>query len=78
MPDVFMVPDTDSNLYSSLGVMKNLDELIEHDAGFNRNDFFHYCPGCGKYDGHQCALPYRKRFPSLLFVNKSLLAKRAD
>lgn len=39
MPDVFMVPDTDFNLYSSLGVMKNLDELIEHDAGFDRNDF---------------------------------------
>ena len=35
-----MVPDTDFNLYSSLGVMKNLDELIEHDAGLDRNDFF--------------------------------------
>lgn len=74
MPDVFMVPDTDFNLYSSLGVMKNLDELIEHDAGFNRNDFFTTALDAGKYDGHQCALPY-ETVPVLLFVNKSLLAK---
>lgn len=74
MPDVFMVPDTDFNLYSSLGVMKNLDELIEHDAGFDRNDFFTTALDAGKYDGHQCALPY-ETVPVLLFVNKSLLAK---
>ena len=74
MPDVFMVPDSDFNLYSSLGVLKNLDELIEHDAGVDRNDFFTTALDAGKYEGHQCALPY-ETVPVLLFVNKSLLAK---
>ena len=58
----------------AIEVMKKLDELIEHDAGFNRNDFFTTALDAGKYDGHQCALPY-ETVPVLLFVNKSLLAK---
>ena len=56
------------------GSHENLDELIEHDAGFDRNDFFTTALDAGKYDGHQCALPY-ETVPVLLFVNKSLLAK---
>ena len=33
MPDVFMVPDSDFNLYSSLGVLKNLDGSLSMTPG---------------------------------------------
>ncbi|WP_077609218.1 ABC transporter substrate-binding protein [Clostridium sp. Marseille-P2415] len=74
MPDVFMVLDSDFDKFTSLGVMKNLDELIEGDAAFHKEDFFTTALNTGRYGGHQYALPY-ETVPTLMFVNKSLLAK---
>lgn len=74
MPDVFMVLDSGFNQYSSLGVMKNLDDLIAHDSNFHKQDFFTTALNIGSYSGHQYALPY-ETVPTLMFVNKSLLAK---
>jgi len=74
LPDVLMVLDTDFSRYCSLGALKNLDELIAGDSGFDESDFFSTALNIGKNSGHQYALPYEV-VPTLLFVNKSLLAK---
>lgn len=74
MPDVFMVPDSDFNLYTSLGVLKNLDELIGRDSEFDKEEFFTTALNIGNDSGHQFALPY-ETVPTMMFVNKTLLAK---
>lgn len=74
IPDVFMVLDTDFNQYCSLDVMKNLDEYMENDPEFDETRYFSTALDIGKNSGHQYALPYEV-VPTLLFVNKSLLAK---
>ena len=73
MPDVFMVLDTDFSHYCALGAMKNLDELIAGDEDFDESAFFSTALDIGKEGGSQYALPYEV-VPTLLFVNKSLLA----
>ncbi|MEY8354977.1 extracellular solute-binding protein [Lachnospiraceae bacterium 54-53] len=74
MPDVFMVLDSDFDKFTSLGVMKNLDGLINGDEEFHKEDFFTTALNTGRYGGGQYALPY-ETVPTLMFVNKSLLAK---
>lgn len=74
MPDVFMVLDSDFDRFSSLGVMENLDDLMEEDKTFIKEDYFTTALHTGRYEGKQYALPY-ETVPTLMFVNKSLLAK---
>ena len=74
LPDVFMVLDTDFNQYCSLGALKNLDDIITEDTEFDESKYFTTALDNGKNSGHQYALPYEV-VPTLLFVNKSLLAK---
>lgn len=71
-PDVFMVLSSDFNQFSSMGVMKNLDELMQEDEGFQTENFFRTALDTGRYNGGQYALPY-EIVPTLMFVNKSLL-----
>lgn len=73
-PDVFMVLDTDFDQFCSMGVMKNLDELILHDEDFHEEKFFTSTYACGSYRGSQYALPY-ETVPTLMFVNKTLLTQ---
>lgn len=73
-PDVFMVLGTDFNQFSSLGVMKNLNELMEQDASFDPEKYFSSAFCTGQYGGIQYALPY-ETVPTLMFVNKTLLTK---
>lgn len=72
MPDVFMVLDDDFNLFSSMGVMKNLDGLMEKDQDFDQDAYYPITLKAGEYGGHQYALPYETA-PTLMFVNKTLL-----
>ncbi len=72
MPDVFMVLTEDFEKFSSLGIMKNLDELIAHDKDFSGDKFFSAPYNSGKYLGTQYALPF-ETVPTLMFVNKTLL-----
>ena len=74
LPDVFMVLDTDFNQYCSLGALKNLYDIITEDTEFDESKYFTTALDIGKNSGHQYALPYEV-VPTLLFVNKSLLAK---
>nr|WP_288824745.1 extracellular solute-binding protein [uncultured Clostridium sp.] len=73
-PDVFMVLDSDFDKFTSLGVMKNLDDLMSSDSSFHKEDFFATALDTGRNGEHQYALPYEV-VPTLMFVNKSLLAK---
>nr|WP_314465250.1 extracellular solute-binding protein [uncultured Clostridium sp.] len=73
-PDVFMVLDSDFDKFTSLGVMKNLDDLMSSDSSFHKEDFFATALDTGRNGEHQYALPYEV-VPTLMFVNKSLLAE---
>ncbi len=73
-PDVFMVLSSDFYRFSSLGVVKNLDVLIEADPGFDREAFFKSGLAVGQYGGGQYALPY-EIVPTLMFVNRTLLLR---
>lgn len=76
MPDVFMVLDSDFDKFTSLGVMKDLDVLMAGDHAFHKENFFSTALNTGRRDGRQYALPY-ETVPTLMFVNKSLLAKES-
>lgn len=73
-PDVFMVLGTDFNQFSSMGVMKNLEPLMENDPDFDEEKYFSSSLRSGQYGEVQYALPY-ETVPTLMFVNKTLLAK---
>ena len=73
-PDVFMILGTDFNQFSSMEVMKNLDELMEQDSDFEKENYYSSAFRTGQYGEMQYALPY-ETVPTLMFVNKTLLAK---
>ncbi|MDV3427744.1 MAG: extracellular solute-binding protein [Bacillota bacterium] len=73
-PDVFMILPEDFNVFSSTGVLKNLDGLIKKDKDFNSSKYYKAAYEFGKYQGKQFALPYES-VPTLMFVNKTLLEK---
>ncbi|MDO4649071.1 MAG: extracellular solute-binding protein [Eubacteriales bacterium] len=74
LPDVFMILDTDFAKYCSLGVLKNLDSLMEEDKDFDKDQYFKTALDIGRNKGSQYALPY-ETVPTLMFFNKTLLAK---
>ena len=76
-PDVFMILKDDFDKFSSMGILKNLDLLIEQDEDFNTDDYYATTYNTGKYLGTQYALPY-ETVPALMFVNKSLLMKEGN
>lgn len=74
LPDVFMVLPEDFNTFSSVGLLKDLDFLIESDTGFDVEDFYEGSYDAGEFNGSQYALPYES-VPTLMFVNKTLLER---
>lgn len=73
-PDVFMVLGSDFDQFSSIGIMKNLQELIEQDKAFDTEKYFSSALSTGRYGNVQYALPY-ETVPTLMFVNQTLLSK---
>lgn len=71
-PDVFFVLAEDFNDLAEIGVLKNLEPLIEADKGFSRDSFYSSAYAYGRYDGTQYSLPYECA-PKLMFVNKTIL-----
>ena len=71
-PDVFMVLSDDFNQFCSMGVLKNLEDVIEKDEEFDTEKYFSTAMACGQYENSQYALPYEV-VPTLIFVNKTLL-----
>lgn len=74
MPDVFMILSNDFNRLASLGVLKDLEKLMNQDSTFNKDEYFTTALLTGQYNGNQYALPY-ETVPTLMFVNKTLLQK---
>lgn len=72
--DVFFILDRDFNTFASIGVMKNLDELIKKDKSFDQSKFYKSAYRAGQYQGQQYALPYES-VPTMMFVNKTLLER---
>ena len=73
-PDVFMVLGEDFNQFAEIGIMKNLEPLMDQDPTFDRNAYYSTALRAGQYGGHQYAMPY-ETMPTLMFVNKSLLSR---
>lgn len=73
-PDVFMVLGSDFDQFSSIGIMKNLEELIDADQTFDKEKYFSSALSTGQYGNVQYALPY-ETVPTLMFVNQTLLTK---
>ena len=71
-PDVFMVLGEDFNQFAEIGIMKDLEQLMENDPDFDQNCYYATTLQAGQYGGRQYALPY-ETVPILMFVNKSLL-----
>ncbi len=72
-PDVFMVLADDFNQFCSMGMVQNLDKLIEEEA-FDTEKYYSTALEAGEYMGSQYALPYEV-VPKLIFVNKTFLEK---
>ena len=72
-PDVFMVLSDDFNLYASMGLLQNLDDLAVNDNNFSKEDYYKAAITYGTYNQKQYALPFES-VPTLMFVNKTLLA----
>lgn len=73
-PDIFCVLPGDFNTFASIGIMKNLDELIKRDKTFNINRMYLNAIKFGQFQGIQYAIS-KELDPQLMFVNKTLLKK---
>ncbi|WP_231038466.1 ABC transporter substrate-binding protein [Pectinatus haikarae] len=73
-PDIFMVLSDDFNLYSTMGLLQNLDTLAESDPSFDTDAYYPASLDYGQYKHRQYALPFES-VPTLMFVNKTLLAR---
>ncbi len=73
-PDVFVVPGGDFALYASMGALAPLDRYMEKDDSFDSSVYYPMAMDYGCWQGVSYALPVGA-VPTLMFVNKSLLAK---
>ena len=74
LPDVFMVLPEDFSIFSSVGMLKNLDSYTKIDKAFKKSNYYEGSYDAGTYKGTQYALPYES-VPTLMLVNKTLLKK---
>lgn len=74
LPDVFMVNSNDFSIFSSIGILQDLDKFMEEDANFKKEAYFTPALQAGKYRDSQYAMPYES-VPTLMYVNKTLLEK---
>lgn len=73
-PDVFMIPAGQLDILASLGVLENLEPLMERDQEFECADYYPAPWRYGNIRATQYALPYES-VPTLMFINKTLLEK---
>ena len=72
LPDVFFILNDDFNTYAELGLLQNLEKLIERDASISSSDYFESAYNSGTYLNKQFALPYEVN-PNLMAINRTLL-----
>ena len=73
-PDVFVVPGADFDLYAASGALYPLARSASVDASFDASVYYKSALDYGKWQGQSYALPIGA-VPTLMFVNKSLLAR---
>lgn len=71
-PDVFIVLPDDLNLFCSIGVLYNLDDLVENDATFMDASVYSAALETGQWGEGQYTLPFELS-PTMMFVNRTLL-----
>ncbi|HIT89614.1 MAG TPA: extracellular solute-binding protein [Candidatus Merdenecus merdavium] len=71
-PDVAMVLSEDFNRLAFLHVLVDLDEMMDSDQDFERDQYYSTAIESGLYKGDQYALPYEV-VPQLMCVNRTLL-----
>ena len=69
-----MVLPEDFSIFSSVGMLKNLDSYTKIDKAFKKSNYYEGSYDAGTYKGTQYALPYES-VPTLMLVNKTLLKK---
>ncbi|MFV0636362.1 ABC transporter substrate-binding protein [Mitsuokella sp. WILCCON 0060] len=76
MPDLFLIPQNDFNLYTNRGALAPLDTLAKDDANFELADFYPTPLAYGRSSeaGPLYALPV-ECVPRLMFVNRTLLSR---
>ncbi len=72
LPDVFFILNEDFNKFAELGLLLNLEKLIEKDPKISKDDYFEAAYNSGTYLKGQYALPYEVN-PNLMAVNRTLL-----
>jgi len=72
-PDLFLIVEEDFKTFASIGLLENLNTLIEKDPTFTKDSFYQRSLDAGSYKGGQYSLPI-SIVPSFLIVNKSLLS----
>lgn len=73
-PDIFFVPSADFDLYVGSGVLVDLTAIGAIDPDFAWDDYYPAALASGTHDGEHYALPVGA-VPTLMFVNKTLLAR---
>lgn len=73
-PDIFVVPGADFDLYASIGALAPLDRSMNKDAEFDASVYYPMALDYGRWNDISYALPVGA-VPTLMFVNKTLLAK---
>lgn len=74
VPDVFMVPGEDFNMYAAMGALEDLSYYGDSDQDFSWNAYYPAAIGYGRYESRVYGLPVAS-VPTLMFVNKTLLTK---
>ena len=72
MPDVIFILGNDFSTFARIGALKDLDDLITEDKGFEPDMFYEAAYRAGNYGGSQYALPFECA-PNMMFVNKTIL-----
>lgn len=73
-PDVFIIPSAEVSTYISVGALADLDVFMENDLEFNADAYYPAAVSMCQQNGLYYALPVECS-PSLMFVNKTLLAR---
>ena len=73
-PDVFLVPEDDFNRYAESGALMDLSRTASSDKDFHSDVYYPAVVAYGQYQGKSYALPI-SCVPTMLFVNKTLLAR---
>lgn len=73
-PDVFLVSSEDFDAYADIGILRDLTDLTARDTSVDWKGFYPAAAGYGRHGNQIYALPVECA-PTLMFVNKTLLAR---